>query len=160
MDQKDVIGNLKIAIIYGRDIVDGENKDGVMEKILKDEDDTAHYFYMLEFLQTHFKGKEDLMKKQDVNSIFYEIQKLGHIIFAENTSTPKYKSGIFYIPQSISDKQKQTLKTMREQLQKEDYNIVELFNLRRDEDGVLLGNQMQGKANILDKLLDEEELEL
>lgn len=127
MDQKDVIGNLKIAIIYGRDIVDGENKDGVMEKILKDEDDTAHYFYMLEFLQTHFKGKEDLMKKQDVNSIFYEIQKLGHIIFAENTSTPKYKSGIFYIPQSISDKQKQTLKTMREQLQKEDYNIVELF---------------------------------
>ena len=160
MDQKDVIENLKIAIIYGRDIVDGENKDGVMEKILKDEDDTAHYFYMLEFLQTHFKGKEDLMKKQDVNSIFYEIQKLGHIIFAENTSTPKYKSGIFYIPQSISDKQKQTLKIMREQLQKEDYNIVELFNLHRDEDGVLLGKQMQGKANILDKLLDEEELEL
>ena len=32
MDQKDVIENLKIAIIYGRDIVDGENKDGVMEK--------------------------------------------------------------------------------------------------------------------------------
>lgn len=49
---------------------------------------------------------------------------------------------------------------MQKQLEKEDYNIVELLNLRRDKDGVLIGNQLQGKANILDKLINEEELEL
>lgn len=158
--KKDLIEKLKIAIIYGENIVDGENKDGIMERIYKDEDDTAHYFYMMEFLKTHFKEEDLLNNNHDVNSIFYEIQKLGHIVFAENTSNSKYKSGIFYIPKSISDKQTQTLKIMQKQLEEENYNIVELFNLHRDEDGVLLGNQIQGKANILDKLTCEQELEL
>lgn len=158
--KEELIEKLKIAIIYGENSVDGEDKEGIMEKIYKDEDDTAHYFYMLDFLKTHFKNEDLANRYHDVNSIFYEIQKLGHIIFAESTSTPKYKTGIFYIPQSISDKQKQTLKTMQKQLEKEDYNIVELLNLRRDKDGVLIGNQLQGKANILDKLINEEELEL
>ena len=49
---------------------------------------------------------------------------------------------------------------MQKQLEEEDYNIVDLLNLRRDSDGVLIGNQLQGKANILDKLTSEEELEL
>lgn len=158
--KKELIENLKIAIIYGENNVDGENKDGIMEKIFKDEDDTAHYFYMLDFLKTHFKNENLANIYHDVNSIFYELQKLGHIIFAENTSNLKYKTGIFYIPKSISDKQKQTLKIMKKQLEEEDYNIVELLNLRRDEDGVLIGNQLQGKANILDKLMKEDELEL
>lgn len=157
--KKELIENLKIAIIYGEKMVDGENKDGIMERIYKDEDDTAHYFYMKEFLETHFKEEDLLNSQHDVNSIFYEIQKMGHIVFAENTSTPKYKSGLFYMPKSISDKQKQTLKIMQKQLVDEDYNIVKLLNLHRDEEGVLLGNQIQGKANILDNLTRDEELE-
>ena len=157
--KKELIEYLKIAIIYGEKMVDGENKDGIMERIYKDEDDTAHYFYMKEFLETHFKEEDLLNSQHDVNSIFYEIQKMGHIVFAENTSTPKYKSGLFYMPKSISDKQKQTLKIMQKQLVDEDYNIVKLLNLHRDEEGVLLGNQIQGKANILDNLTRDEELE-
>ena len=53
--KKELIENLKIAIIYGEKMVDGENKDGIMERIYKDEDDTAHYFYMKEFLETKKK---------------------------------------------------------------------------------------------------------
>ena len=48
-----------------------------------------------------------------MNSIFYEIQKLGHIAFAENTSTPTYKTGIFYMPNEISDKQRESLKNYK-----------------------------------------------
>ena len=122
-ENKSLIEDLKIAIIYGKEAVDGENKDGIVEKIYKDEDDTAHYFYMKEFLENHFVQEKVLNEKHDVNSIFYEMQKMGHIVFAENTSTEKYKTGIFYIPKSISDKQKESLKIMQEQLEKEDYNI-------------------------------------
>lgn len=49
---------------------------------------------------------------------------------------------------------------MQKQLKEEDYNIVELVNLHRNEEGILLGNQIQGKANILDRLTSEQELEL
>lgn len=84
--EEDSIEKIKVAIIYGKKEVDGICKDGMMEKIYKDEDDTAHYFYMKEFLETHLKNEQDvqsvLQKQCDVNSIFFEIQKLGHIVFA------------------------------------------------------------------------------
>lgn len=156
MKNENSIEDLKIAIIYGKKLVDGENKDGIMEKIYKDEDDTAHYFYIKEFLKTHFVEEKILNEKQDVNSIFYEIEKMGHIVFAESTSTKKCKMGIFYMPDTISDKQKETLKMMQKQLEKEEYNITELYNIRRDKEGFLLGNQRQGKSNILNKWTTEE----
>lgn len=71
--KEELIEKLKIAIIYGENSVDGEDKEGIMEKIYKDEDDTAHYFYMLDFLKTHFKNEDLANRYHDVNSIFYEI---------------------------------------------------------------------------------------
>lgn len=136
---------MKIAIIYGKKKVDGICKDGEVEKIYKDEEDI----------------KEVLSTRHDVNSIFYEIQNLGHIVFAESTSTPKHKEGVFYMPKNISDRQRSTLKTFQKQLEKEQYNIIELFNLHRSEQGVLLGNQKMGQANILNEITmaeDEQEL--
>ena len=131
-ENEELIEKLKIAIIYGKKEVDGINRDGEIEKIYKDEDDTAHFFYMREFLNTHFTDEKDirnvLQTKNDVNSIFYEVQKLGHIVFAESTSIPKHKEGVVYIPKDISDKQKGTLKIFQKQLEKENYNIIELFN--------------------------------
>lgn len=161
--KKDKIENLKMAIIYGKKEVDGVNKDGIMEKIYKEEEDTAHYFYMKDFLQTHFKDEQlvqdSLNQKRDVNSIFYEMQKLGHIVFAENTSNYRYKSGVFYMPNDISNKQKHTLRMLQEQLQKEDYNIIEFINLYRNKDDILMGNQKIGKADILDDFTKIEEPE-
>ena len=70
------------------------------------------------------KDDEELQKtleeRNDVNSVFYEIQKLGHIVFAENTSSPDYKTGIFYMPKEITEKQKKSLTTLQKQLGEED----------------------------------------
>ena len=111
--ENNLIKKVKILILYGNRPVDGENKDGKVERIFRDEDDTAHYFYIREFLQSHMKDDEELQKtleeRNDVNSVFYEIQKLGHIVFAENTSSPDYKTGIFYMPKEITEKQKKSL---------------------------------------------------
>ena len=159
-EKNDLIEKLKIALIYGSKSVDGKNLDGEVEKIYKDEDDTAHFFYMSEFLQKHFKDEvqvQESLNKRDINSIFYEIQKLGHIGFAESTSFQDYKQGILYIPKSISSKQKKTLKAFQEKLKKENYNIIELIGLERTEDGVLTGKQKQGKADILDEFVNEKQ---
>ena len=75
------IEKLKIAIIYGKREVDGLNKNGVIEKIYKDEDDTAHCFYLKEFLEQNLKSEKEIQASamtRDSNSIFFELQKLGH----------------------------------------------------------------------------------
>ena len=43
MDNNDLVEKLKILLIYGKRKVDGENKDGVEERIYKEEDDTVHF---------------------------------------------------------------------------------------------------------------------
>lgn len=159
MEDKELIENLKILLIYGKRLVDGKSKDGMEERIYKDEDDTAHYFYIREFLQSHFKDEEEIQaikERHDVNSIFYTLQKLGHIVFAENTSIPKYKSGIFYMPKEISERQRKTLKKVQEKLIDEDYNIMLLMNLNRNENGIT-GSQKQGKATLLGEITEEQE---
>ncbi len=159
--KQDLIENLKIILIFGKKKVDGQLRDGQIEKIPVEEDDTAHYFYMKEYLKEHFKNEEEVQKsvkeRHDVNSIFYEIQKLGHIAFAENTSAPTYKTGIFYMPNEISEKQRKSLKKLQKQLEIEDYNITEFLNLHRNEEGILLGNQKQGKAQILKEFTEDRE---
>lgn len=98
MEKEELIEKVKVLLIYGKRLVDGKSKDGVEERIEKDKDDNllAHYFYMKEFLKENLKDEKELqdvaIEKYDVNSIFFELQKLGHIVFAENTSTPKYNS--------------------------------------------------------------------
>ena len=75
--ENNLIKKVKILILYGNRPVDGENKDGKVERIFRDEDDTAHYFYIREFLQSHMKDEKEVQeiieKKNDVNSVFYEI---------------------------------------------------------------------------------------
>lgn len=160
MEKEELIEKVKVLLIYGKRLVDGKSKDVVEERIEKDKDDNllAHYFYMKEFLKENLKDEKELqdvaIEKYDVNSIFFELQKLGHIVFAENTSTPKYNSGIFYMPKSISEKQRKALKSVQQQLAKENYNITLLMNLDRNEDG-LIGMQKQGKADVLKDFTEE-----
>ena len=160
MEKDFKIKNLKIALIYGNSDVDGINKDGNLGPISKVSDDTAHYFYMKEFLKNNFVDEasvQDIVSKHDVNSIFFELQKLGHIAFAENTSVDTYPSGILYIPKSVTSKQRETLKQFQKQLSAEKYNITALFNLFRSEDGILMGNQLVGNFEILDKFTNDVE---
>ena len=159
--ENNLIEKVKILILYGERLVDGKDKDGKVERIFKEDDDTAHYFYIREFLQSHMKDDEELQKtleeRNDVNSVFYEIQKLGHIVFAENTSSPDYKTGIFYMPKEITEKQKKSLTTLQKQLGEEYYNLLAFMNLHRDEDGILTGKQKHGSAKILDEFVKDEE---
>ena len=158
---ENLIEKVKILILYGQKLVDGENKDGKVEKIYKEKNDTAHYFYIKDFLQKNMKDEKDIQQVltdiEDVNTVFYEIQKLGHIVFAENTSTPSHKTGVFYMSEDISENQRETLKKLKGQLEKEKYSILVLMNLHRDEEGILTGNQKQGSPKILDEFIKEEQ---
>ena len=44
--KQDLIEKIKVLLLFGKRNVDGEERDGQVEKILVEEDDTAHYFYM------------------------------------------------------------------------------------------------------------------
>ena len=158
---ENLIEKVKILILYGQKLVDGENKDGKVEKIYKEKNDTAHYFYIKDFLQKNMKDEKDIQQVltdiEDVNTVFYEIQKLGHIVFAENTSTPSHKTGVFYMSEDISENQRETLKKLKGQLEKEKDSILVLMNLHRDEEGILTGNQKQGSPKILDEFIKEEQ---
>mgnify|MGYP001224010100 CR=1 FL=1 len=72
----------------------------------------------------------------------------------DSTQLYLFKSGIFYMPKSISEKQRKALKSVQQQLAKENYNITLLMNLDRNEDG-LIGMQKQGKADVLKDFTEE-----
>ena len=98
------IENLKIAIIYGKNKVDGVEREGQIEEILKEEPDTAYVFYLKDFLKTHFLDEEVLQesaKTNNVNTMLFELQRLGHIIFTESTSQKSaVKEGTLFVPEA------------------------------------------------------------
>ena len=151
-NKKDLIENTKIIFIYGKEKVDGINREGEIEKIYKEKEDTAHFFYMKEYLKNHFLDEKEIQNSvniHDVNSIFYEVQKKGHIVFAENTSVKKHKTGILYYPINVTDNQKKSLEKVRQELENENYTVIVLKNLHRSEEGVLKGKQDIGEAKNL-----------
>ena len=165
MDNNDLIEKLKILLIYGKRKVDGENKDGVEERIYKEEDDTVHFFYLKEFLQEHFKDEQELIEEKEkqerehshnVNGFIYILQKLGHLVLVENTSDPKHKRCIIFMPKQISENQRKALRKLQKQLEKENYNVVLLTDLHRDEDGIG-ATQKEGNSNVLIDFTEEME---
>ena len=154
-NKKDLIENTKVILIYGEEKIDGIKREGEIERIYKDTEDTAHFYYMKEYLQSHFLDEKDIQNSistHDVNSIFYEIQKNGHIVFAENTSVKKHKTGILYYPRNITDKQKKSLEKVRQELEDEDYTVLVFRGLYRSEKGVLKGKQDIAEAKDLKDL--------
>ena len=79
-------------------------------------------------------------------------KKNGHIVFAENTSVDKHKTGILYYPQNVTDKQKKSLEKVRQELEDENYTIIVLKGLYRSEKGVLNGKQVISEAKNLKEL--------
>lgn len=118
--ENDSIEKLKIALIYGKRKVDGEEKEGKIEKIYKDEDDTAHVFYLKDFLKTHFLDEPEIQKAastNNINTMLFELQRLGHIVFTESTSqNSKIKEGTLFVPDNRSDKQNRSFESFRKQL--------------------------------------------
>ena len=149
--ENDSIEKLKIAIIYGKRKVDGEEKEGKIEKIYKDEDDTAHVFYLKDFLKTHFLDEPEIQKAastNNINTMLFELQRLGHIVFTESTSqNSKIKEGTLFVPDNRSDKQNRSFESFRKQLEKEDYHLYVFTKLKRDKDGCIVGVQKICKAS-------------
>ena len=79
-------------------------------------------------------------------------KKNGHIVFLENTSVDKHKTGILYYPQNVTDKQKKSLEKVRQELEDENYTIIVLKGLYRSEKGVLNGKQVISEAKNLKEL--------
>ena len=150
------IYNLKIALIYGKQKINGVVRDGEIEKIYKDKDDTLHYFYMKDFLEKNLPNEVQLLdileKSRNVNSLYIELYNQGHIIFAESTSNINHKLGIFYLPSTITNKQAETLKEFSAQLDAENYSLMILHHLYRDEDGIMNCKQSVGGIELLEQI--------
>lgn len=158
--ENDTIYKIKIALIYGKRKVDGVLRDGDLEKIYKSEEDSAHYFYIKEFLENHLTDENELQavfkEKQNVNSAFISLHNLGHIVCAENSSHIDHRSIIIYLPSNITENQSKTLNEFVKQLDNEKYSITFLYHLYRDKDGIINGKQTTGDSAILDKIVHVE----
>ena len=156
-DRREQIEKLKILIIYGRKYVDGLSKDGFVEKIYKTETDESHFDFMKDFLKDHLVDDTELqnsVNSNNVNDIFYELQKLGHIVFAETSPNDHHKFGLVYLPKSISERQIKSLNELIGLLETEQYTIISLRNLRREND-TLTGNEEIGQADILRDIINK-----
>lgn len=154
------ISKLKLAIVYGKELVDGKSKNGIMTRIYKDqEDDTAHFYYLKEFLKTNFKDNESIQNADSANTILYELAHSGHIVFAENTSLHNNKTGLIFMPDNLTDKQKNTMAFFEEQLNKENYTITVLSELSRNEENTIMGKQKIGSPSILNYFLKQQSVE-
>ena len=143
-EKNDSIQRTKIIIIYGPDLVDGQNLNGQMQVLPKEEDDYVgnrdviyrHLDYLEEYLEDHFKDNVQIqssVKSRYDLQVYYEIQKLGHICFLESTSYPDDNRGVVYLPQEISDEQKASLKAIQDKLKEENYTIYKITNLHRTD---------------------------
>ena len=173
-NKENSIEEIKIAFIYGKENIDETEKNGSIEKIYKKSitNDFHHYLYMKNFGKNNFINNSRVQsaieatneQNPDAVDIFFEIQKLGHIVFQE-VSTPPYKMGIIYIPKNeiISNEQRKTLKKFCQQLISENYTIIKLENLHKGKDGTIKGStSVPGKASDLlqEFIIDSDELEL
>ena len=58
------------------------------------------------------------------------------------------------MPKQISENQRKALRKLQKQLEKENYNVVLLTNLHRDEDG-MGATQKEGNSNVLNDFTEE-----
>lgn|SRR5574344_969601 len=153
------ISDQKIIIIPGKHPINN-NQDGSAINISKDKDEDApHYYYMTNYIKENLQNDTDFQKMlhlETANSIFYEIQQLGNIVIAENTSYPNKKSAIIYIPKQLTEKQTNCLKNLQKDFSLENYNLFVFFNLNRAEDDIIDGKQMQGNSQVLNYFIDND----
>ena len=157
MDEE-LICKLKAFLIYGEKEVDGINQDGKIEKIYKD-GDGLHIDYMERFLKKHDLGAnfDDDIKNRRIDCLYYELQKLGHIAFAEESFEDE-KLGLIFMPNQITEKQKDSLKLLIEELKKENYMIRKFWDLNREDKEMIAGREKMGNPDIiLDKRKESKE---
>ncbi len=174
MEENFKISDSKFVLIYGDEIVDGENRDGNIEIIKKESEDTyknknsyPHFSYMNEFLKTHLKDSANLQRfaqSRDINVLLFLLANEGHITIAE-MSYPDYKSALVTMPKKCTGKQKETLKYIQNKFKEENYRLCVISDYII-EDGIPKGKDSYGDEKVLDSFIgkeqqkDDEEIEL
>lgn len=150
--------NYKFAIFYGDENKKKEMQDGKVEKfgnILLE--DFNHIHYLIEYIDNNFSDIplfKSLNKRHSPEIAAFLISRLGNIVFLNVTQNIKRfgKSGIFVMPDKITEKQKTTLYYFLEEIK--DFSITIIYKLKI-VDGILDGdNLVQGDKDNSKNLLD------
>lgn len=155
----------RIAFIYGVTDDECNIKDGELE-FYGDANDSelSHSQCLKDHAEEHFPNVKvfnmlNFRHRPEVISYFYTV--LGHIVFLNITkNVKKYgKSGLFLLPNEITEKQRVTLKRFCENIS--DYSISIMSDLKI-EDGILDGRELssvekQNPAAVFDLYFGREE---
>ena len=149
---------IKVAIIHGEKPVDNLNKDGVIDYLnCTLEDEYFHIVMMLKYLETHYKDNPKLQSYDvynSINEISLYLSRLGNIIFLNTTNYRKEmlqkhgRHGIIMMPENITDNQKESLRELKQHLEK--YNEIQIWYDIKDD------NQAQmlfGSPDIIDEFI-------
>ena len=126
--------NNKFAVIYGNEDSKRDIRDGQIEKYGDIEfSDLNHIDYLMEYISQKFKDVEmfkALYNRHSPEVAAFLISRLGHAVFLNATKNAKKygKSGIFIMPDEISDKQKEALYSFYEEIK--DFSITIIYNLK------------------------------
>lgn len=149
----------KLIFIYGKSPVLGENLDGKFEIINKIEEDskfTPHVEYFRNYVKENLaedKNMPIIAKRKEINTMLFLMQRMGHIAFAESTSKNHSKFGILYLPKTITENQKKSLKELKENLLKEEYQLNVVHDLYLEPDGYISGKTDMGTPEMLNKFI-------
>jgi len=137
-------GDIKFALIYGDNPVDGNNYSGIIETVRID-DEATHIEYMINFFQNHFKEDkylQDNIYNWTANQVGLYLKELGHIFFMNITSYenngPKNskREGVFMMPDEPTEMQLKALEKFKSDIA--DYYTIQIWrNFYVDELGCL-----------------------
>lgn len=159
------IKDTKVMILLGDGIVDGRNRDGEVDIMMKqkNEDEDRFYYHAVclsEYLQDHFKDCKDAQEadRSSANSLLYALTEYNAIPVAETTSPKHGNSILFFMPHHISKKQAENLRALKGHLISENYELQILYDLHKNEYGIG-GRQIIGDSNALDGFIKQGEKE-
>ena len=147
---------IKIAVIHGNNPVDGINKNGKIDYIKCTlEDEYFHIVLILDYLKNNYKNNETLQSYDiytSINKIAITLCHLGEVIFLNTTSYRKEmlekhgRSGIFILPDNITEEQKNGILELKEKISK--FNEIQLwFDIQED----LSAKMLIGNPDIIDE---------
>lgn len=131
--------NVKIAVIHGEDMLDGN-----IDVINRENPDRYHIDYLLEYINKNYKENEmfkNMNRNETANSIGLKLKDIGNIVFFDITTyladgTPNYngKSGIIMLPENVTEKQTEALDLFKSRIS--DYTEVSFWFNFKEEDGM------------------------
>lgn len=145
--------NYKVAFIYGEDLEDKGLLDGSIEQYGDMKKDSLHVAYLLDYAKEHF-GEMPIFNRLTIKHqpelVAYFLNQLGIIVFFnmtkydENYIKKHGKDAMLMLPDNLTDKQKDTLRKLAEDIS--DFNLLINYDITLDT-GILDSKTIQGSDN-------------